>query len=242
MDSADLLLFILLALIVTLVSYGFDRLYAQVVPARFLYYAIRLPGVVLHEISHALGCLVCGAGIKKIVLFSQGGGSVIHAKPKIPIIGTVIISTAPLLLLPLLMAVITWVFSSFFHCSLAPGLPGEAGAAPLFRTITGIAGIFIDNLYLRFNGWFLLYLYLITSIILSLAPSPQDFRNAAAGIAAVAIACLAVIGSGHAGAISLLDRILTPMASAFTLGLSFEVIVAVASLPLVLVYAIRKEG
>ncbi|MCX6686921.1 MAG: M50 family metallopeptidase, partial [Methanoregula sp.] len=116
MDIAGFFNFIILALLVILVSVGLDRLYARIAPFRLFYYALRFPGVVLHEIAHVAGCLVTGAEIKKIVLFSETGGSVTYANPKIPLLGTVIISTAPLFVLPLTLAGLTWIFGTYFGC------------------------------------------------------------------------------------------------------------------------------
>ena len=85
-------------------------LWAAAIPVRIIYLFIRFPGVVLHECSHIIGCLVTGARIRKVVLFSKDGGSVTYSRPLLPYIGDVIISTAPLFLLPLALSFITWVF------------------------------------------------------------------------------------------------------------------------------------
>ncbi len=240
MDIIDFAAFLLLAATVTLISYGFDRLYAQILPVRLLYYAIRMPGIALHELAHIAGCLVTGAEIRKVVLFSKEGGSVTYAEPKIPLLGTVIISTAPLLLLPLFLALLTWIFPIVFGSSLGLALPPPDNGLPFTGITTTVGSLFYNNLIVRFNGWFFLYLYLCVTIILSLAPSSRDFTNAAIGIALIAAACLLIIMSGNGLAISLLDRILAPMAYAFTLGLIFEVVVAVVSLPFLIIYGIRK--
>lgn len=241
MDTTGYLTFLLLAATVTAASYVLDRLYAEVLPARFLYAAIRLPGIALHELAHVAGCLVTGARIRNVVLFSKEGGSVTYAGPKIPVLGTVIISTAPLLLLPLVLSLLTWTFSSFLGCSLAIPLPETGSSEAPFQLIATIASLFSENLVVRFNGWFLLYLFLCVSIILSLAPSRQDFANAAAGIALIALAGLIVIASGYTPAVTLLGRVLDLMAYPFMLGFIFEMIVAVVSLPLIIIYGIRNN-
>lgn len=63
----------------------------------FLYYAILFPGIVLHELSHVLLCLITFSPIKKIQFFSKTGGFVIHGGSKIPILGDFLISIAPLI-------------------------------------------------------------------------------------------------------------------------------------------------
>lgn len=62
----------------------------------FLYYTVLFPGVVLHEASHLLGCLITGAKISDVEFFSTKGGHVMHSKPRLKYIGTFIISFFPL--------------------------------------------------------------------------------------------------------------------------------------------------
>lgn len=239
MGIGSFLVFLLLAVMVTLASYGFDRLYARILlPARFLYYGVRAPGIALHELAHIAGCLVTGAEIRRVVLFSREGGSVTYASPKVPVIGTVIINTAPLILLPLFLAFMTWVFPLVFGSSLAIALPMPGREATPYELVTAVGRLFYASLVMQFNGWFLLYLYLCTTITLSLAPSRQDLANGAAGMAILAAACILIFLSGFAPAISLLDRLLALMTYPFLLGLIFELIVAVVSLPLILIHGI----
>ena len=94
-------------------------------PVRAIYLFIRLPGVVLHECSHIIGCLLTGAQIRNIVLFSKDGGSVTYSRPRLPYIGDVIISTAPLFLLPLALSFVTWIFGSYLGC-VFPAFPAAA--------------------------------------------------------------------------------------------------------------------
>lgn len=242
MDLTGFAIFCALAAAVTVVSLGLDVLYARILPFRFLYYAIRMPGIALHEISHVTGCLVTGAAVKKVVLFSKEGGSVTYAEPKIPLLGNVVISTAPLILMPLFLALLTEVFPLLSAGSSVSGLPSAGAGIALYELAASVAGLFAANLFSRFNGWFLLYLYLCVSVILSLAPSRQDFSNAAAGIVIVVSACVLVMVSGHTPAISLLSQAVDLMTYPFLLGLFFEMIAAAVSLPLALAYGIFKKA
>jgi len=241
MDIAEYLMFLILAATVVVISGLLDRLYAVILPARFLYYAIRFPGIVLHELAHVAGCICTGAKIRSVVLFSREGGSVTYTRPKIPMLGTVIISTAPLLLLPLVLSLLTWIFSTYLGCTLTIALPGSLNGDAAYGILATAAGLFSANLIAAFNGWFLLYLYLCTTIILSLAPSRQDLTNAAAGILLIAGCGLLVIFAGYAPATSLLGRVLGLMAYPFLLGLLFEIVAGVVALPLALLYGIRAR-
>jgi len=241
MDISGFFQAILLAVMVILISVGLDRLFIQVVPFRSLYYAIRLPGVVLHEISHMIGCLVTGAEIRKVVFFSKEGGSVTYSEPGIPILGTVIISTAPLFFLPLILAGLTWIFTTYFGCIVPPVVPltGDlvAGSEDMIKNIIII---FSQNLIDHPNGWFFLYLFLCGSIVLSLAPSAQDFKNAAIGIGSLLAICLLIVNYGFGPGIALISLIASPMITAFSTGLLFEMITVIVVLPFIILFVVRR--
>lgn len=63
----------------------------------FIYYGFLFPGIILHELSHLVICLVTLTKVRDIKLFSKSGGFVEHEKSKIPFIGNFLISIAPLL-------------------------------------------------------------------------------------------------------------------------------------------------
>jgi hypothetical protein len=236
--SGFLFIFISGIIVITL-SYALDRLWAVAMPVRAIYLFIRLPGVVLHECSHIIGCFLTGARIHKVVLFSEDGGSVTYSCPRLPYIGDVIISTAPLFLLPLALSSATWAFGSYLGCvfPVFPGIPGSIDAfaglgAAVFYT-------FSDNLIVRFNGWFLLYLYLTISLVLSVAPSMQDMKNAAAGSILLVLAGILIAGSGFPLVVSLLDELVRLLGYGFMLGLVYGLVALCASLPLLFWYAYK---
>jgi len=229
-----------IGIIVVLISRALDVLWARVVPIRTLYYFVRIPGVVVHELSHILGCLIMGAKVKNVILFSKEGGSVTYSRPKIPFLGDVVINTSPLICIPLVLAGCTWVFSQYLGC-VFPVLPqGIRSSADLAGLGTGILGIFTGNLVVMFNPWFFLYLYLTLSLVLSVAPSAQDISNAAIGIGIIALAGILVLQSGIPFAVSILEELMRLVNIGFVLGLSFGVIALVMSIPLMIVYVHKK--
>jgi Peptidase M50B-like len=237
MQPLSFLLIIATGIVVMVLSLILDHLWAQVLPLRSLYYILRFPGVVIHECSHVLGCLLTGAKIQKIVLFSEGGGSVSYARPKIPLLGDVIISTAPVFCIPLVLALCTWAFAQYLGC-IFPAFPFPPGSVNLLAgVVTGIFGMFETNLVTRFNAWFLLYLYLTLSLILSVAPSMQDLRNAAAGILLVSLAGILVYASGIPSLISILDDMTYVIGIGFSLCLVPGIIALILSLPVIIWYS-----
>lgn len=237
MDTRGLLWILITAISVIGISIVLERVWAAAIPVRTLYYLLRLPGVVLHECAHIAGCLITGARIRKVVLFSKDGGSVTYTRPALPYIGDVVISTAPLLLLPLVLWLTTHCFGTYLGC-VFPVFP-ESLASPqaLILLMEGIAGTFAANLMIQFNGWFLLYLYLTVSLVLSAAPSRQDMKNAAAGIFVLTLAAILILRSGITPAVSVLEMAGRLLGNGFTLGLVYGLFALVVSLPLMFWYA-----
>jgi len=235
MDSAGYFLIIATGIVVIFISLALDFLWARCIPVRFFYYFLRAPGVVVHECAHVLGCLITGAKIQKVVLFSKGGGSVTYNPPAIPVLGNVVISTAPLFGIPLVLAFCTWLFSTYLGC-VFPALP-LAIDSPDTVILTGgtILATFTQNLVVQFNAWFLFYLYLVLSLILSAAPSMQDMKNATIGCCILAITSILVLWSQYPLAISILSEIMRIIGRGFALGLGFGLVALVLSSPLIVI-------
>jgi hypothetical protein len=187
--------------------------------------------MIVHECSHILGCIVTGAPVTDVVLFSKEGGSVTYTKPKIPILGDVIISSAPLFCIPLVLVGLTWCFAQFLGCTF-PAFPASIDSANTLHDLaTGIVALFTANLVTAFHPWFLVYLYLTLSLVLSVAPSAQDLMNAAIGIVLIAVAGTLVFLSGVPRAVGILWQVTSVIGMGFTLGLIFGLIAFVISLP-----------
>lgn len=231
MEISAFLLVIATGIAVMIISLVLDHLWAQVLPVRFLYYLLRCPGVVVHECSHILGCLLTGAAIQKVVLFSREGGSVTYTRPKIPVIGDVIISTAPLFCIPLLLAGLSWGFAAYLGC-VFPAYPDTlATTGALYALGSAMVSLFYLNLIAVIHPWFLLWLYLTLSLVLSVAPSMQDLRNAILGIAAIAVIGIAIISSGNEWAAGILWQVTSIIGQGLTLGLVFGLVALAVSLP-----------
>jgi hypothetical protein len=172
-----------------------------------------------------------------VVFFSKEGGSVTYARPKIPVIGNVIISSAPLFCIPLVLTGLTWCFSAFLGCTF-PAFPVSIGSAGTLQNLgISIAELFTQNLVTSFHPWFLLYLYLTLSLVLSVAPSAQDIRNASIGIILITMSGLLIFLSAVPWAVSILREITAVIGMGFALGLTFGLIALVVSLPLLVWYA-----
>lgn len=122
------------------------------------------PGIIIHELSHALACKVTGAKIQKISFFDASGGSVIHAKPKIPLLGQIIISLAPLIF----GIVIIYILGHFIGLNNIETSDKNNIYNILISSITNIKAT-------KFLNWIIFYL--ILSIIVTMTPSLQDLKH-----------------------------------------------------------------
>jgi len=239
-QTEPFLLVVLLGTGVIAISFALDILWAQVIPMRSFYYAIRAPGVIIHECSHILGCMITGAKIKKVVFFSEEGGSVTYTSSKIPYIGDVIISTAPLVCIPIVLAGLTWVFSQYLGCFFPPMPIAVNSMDTLLGLVITITILVTQNLVVRFNPWFIVYLYLTVTLVLSLAPSVQDMKNAAIGIGILLIACILILLSSLPSLVTILESFIRLIGIGFTFGLMFEFIALVISSPLMIWYLYKR--
>ncbi|MDD4136510.1 MAG: hypothetical protein PHT99_01265 [Methanoregula sp.] len=241
MEALSFLIVIATGIAVMLISVMLDHLWALVLPVRTFYYLTRAPGVIVHECSHILGCILTGAKITNVVFFSKDGGSVMYTRPKLPVLGDVIISSAPLFCIPLVLTGLTWCFSAFLGCTF-PELPLSVSSVDTLHELAlGIGALFWLNVVSAFHPWFLLYLYLTLSLVLSVAPSAQDMKNAAIGLALIVLIGLVIFISAVPWAVTVLWQVTTIIGMGFALGLAFGLIALVISLPPFVWYLIRHR-
>jgi len=173
------------------------------------------------------------------VFFSKEGGSVTYQSPKVPLLGNVIIGTAPLFGIPLVLAGLTWLFGTYFGCTLFSSVPSLTSLDGAGALLSSALLILYENLVVEFNGWFLLYLYLTISLVLSLSPSMQDIKNALAGLVILTLLGLLVIASGIPLLIDVLGSVMTLFATGLALGFAFELIALIVTVPVMVVYKLR---
>lgn len=148
-----------------------------------IYYLIIFPGVVLHELSHALGCLLTGAKIYKIKFFSKSGGQVLHSRSKIPILGSFLISLAPIFGATFVLYLLARIFTP----NLLSFTSNNFGT---FKVILlNLIVLFWQNLKsLNFgnaNTYF--FLYFVLTFSFAMAPSKSDLKNTFWSIVALSL-------------------------------------------------------
>ena len=142
------------------------------------------PGVIIHEFSHAIFCVLTGAKIRSISLFDKDGGRVEHEKPKIPVLGQILISLSPILIGTLII---------YF-------LSKMIGLKDIGIQFNSLADINIYNYFvtvinnLKFSDiktWIIMYV--IISVAVTMTPSTKDIANIAISlVVGLIVLCLIV--------------------------------------------------
>ena len=154
---------LLLLVSVLLLSYGANYWLSRIFAGRTYRYLIA-PGVIIHEYSHAVGCVLTGARIRQIRVFDERGGAVVHEEPRFAL-GQGIISVAP-------------VF-------------GAAIAVYVLAVL--LMPEFVGLRELQISSWqFLVFAYLAASITAAMAPSKQDLKVGLGSFVAISLVIGAV--------------------------------------------------
>ena len=174
----------------TLLSYTIGRLWADAAAAKAFRYALA-PGVIVHELSHVIGCIITGAKVRRVVFFDADGGSVTHTKPRMPLVGQAIISLAPVGGCTIAL----WGVWGLFAGRL--GLDGRQLPLPVFSVAGGwefwqlMRELFAESARMLFSRQFLsleaaAFLYLVLAFSICMAPSRTDLRHALLGLVVIA--------------------------------------------------------
>ena len=167
--SALLDLFLSLFLLIG-ISFALSYFWTGILAGR-KFRIVLFPGIAVHELSHALACLLTGARIKKVKLFSAEKAHVAHEKPRLPLIGNFIISFSPIIGGIAAIALISWGFGYDFPPA---ALSYHFLPDSLFTLIGNLFRFFADY-YQNWQFW--IFSYVSLSVIIFLVPSKQDLKN-----------------------------------------------------------------
>lgn len=179
-----------------------------------IYWIVLAPGVIIHELSHVVACLVTFAKIRRVKLFSPTGGEVEHGPSRIPVVGQVVISMAPLAGCAAVLALVAWLLKAPLAAAVAAppwtiapvSLDGcghfcrECWA--MFRSLC------LELWRADFTNWrTYVFIYAAVCLGVSMRPSKQDFRNAFWGLALIGV--LIAVADYLVGLTGRVDIILT---------------------------------
>lgn len=159
-------IFLILIIIIVILSYIINMILLASIGG--IYRLFIAPGVIVHEMSHALGCMITGAKINSINVFKKDGGEVRHAPSKIPVIGPIIISLAPFVI----GSLVIYFLAKFVGIHTLQYNNQEI----LLKDPLGNIWQMLKSIdFHQIRSW--LSLYLIVTIAVTMTPSTQDFRN-----------------------------------------------------------------
>lgn len=181
-----LILLIYLVLIM-IVGYFINLLTARMTGG-WIYRILVAPGVIIHELSHALGCLITGAHIQSINPFKRDGGELKHTGSPIPVIGNVVIS-----LMPIATGIAILYFLPNLFSEVAPPQVNIPETNNFKFIILNFYSIFNDQIFKNFStlnlptgqagsqfsilSWqFWAFIYLVFNLVATMAPSKQDIK------------------------------------------------------------------
>lgn len=177
-----------------------------------------IPGVIVHELAHALFCVLTGAKIRRIRVFRRDGGDVAHEQSKIPIVGQLLITLAPLLIgimLIILMAT-----------RIAPYITDISVGTSVHDFPQFLITVLRLVQWGHATTW--LWLYLMLSIGATAAPSWRDLRNSWIPIVLIILALAYSVKTGLFR--GQLDHALIMLVPALTVALFILLIIAALAL------------
>lgn len=127
-----------------------------------------IPGVIVHELSHAFACFITGAKVTGISVFKKDGGEVRHGHSAIPVLGPIFISIAPFIV----GAILIFLFSKLI--GLKPINLIDFNFT-LENTAFMVKTSFSSLNFSAVKTW--IGLYLVLSIAVTMIPSLQDMKN-----------------------------------------------------------------
>jgi len=175
-------------------AYFADRVWGSMLGR--VYWVVMAPGVALHELSHALACLVTLARINKLKLFGPKGGEVQHAPSKLGFVGQTIISLAPLAGCAGVLVLVGWLLSAPLYRTVS-AVPMSVSLSPkgvgqfVESTLNGVWAVARGIRYSDWTSW-KTYVFIYAAICLGicLRPSAADLRHSLLGLLVIAASVL----------------------------------------------------
>jgi len=195
-------------MVIVLAAWGVHRLWSGMVKPKVLN-AVLIPGTLVAQVGHVLGLLVTGATISNTTVYgdddSGAPSTTPNPKPKIPVIGPVVIGLLPLFACAMGILVAARYLGGPFRSGLeqdvvGPVLPTSlAGVWQMLRDLITLAESLVATVATAdFTNWATwVFLYLLACLSVQIAPFPGNLRGA--------LGAILVLGVGGAALSSWLD-------------------------------------
>lgn len=185
------------------------------------------PGVILHELAHVVGCVVTGAQVLEINFWKPSGGHVAHTQPDLPIIGPVVVSLAPTIVMTAgLFLLIPAIGNQLTLLPWVQAPPTTLGGA-IGGYLASVGQAFQSFNWSTLTPWLLVYLML--NVAVTITPSGPDFHNAKWAL--VALVIVAAIAAQLLAITIPLGSIWPPLATSLVLlGMALTVAIGLAAI------------
>jgi hypothetical protein len=168
-------------IVIIFTSFGIEKLWSKYLNAKIVK-TFLFPGSVIHELSHALLCLVTGTTIKELNIFKlENSGGMQHDRPKVPYLFDFFIATSPVFGCASVLIIISIILGNPIQVS--ESLPNEITFS--MKLVFDYAKNFLDMIWLTLNAFWKIgfhsissTLFIIASIIftVSMAPHKRDIK------------------------------------------------------------------
>lgn len=168
-------------IVIIFTSFGIEKLWSKYLNAKIVK-TFLFPGSVIHELSHALLCLVTGTTIKELNIFKlENSGGMQHDRPKVPYLFDFFIATSPIFGCASVLIIISIILGNPIQVS--ESLPNEITFS--MKLVFDYAKNFLDMIWLTLNAFWKIgfhsissTLFIIASIIftVSMAPHKRDIK------------------------------------------------------------------
>jgi len=206
------------------------------------------PGIIVHELSHAAGCLMTGATVTKLSISENEGGRCEHTAPRIPVLGQVIVGMAPIIGGAAVLYLIC-VLLSPEALSGVPLLPGSLTFSPsgfgqfareALEPVWKVANYLISAQFSHFGTY--VFIYLLFAVATAWGPSKKDWSNSAKGIVFLLLLMLAAHfvarGLGKAG--ELQSVITRPVMPILSFSFAVEILICIVTLCIWVIYRVMR--
>lgn len=225
MNISSYLIFFLWFFSLILLSFLIDRIWSRLLPGKKYRFFVA-PGVIIHEFSHAMLCFFTGAKVTNFRIFSPEGGSVEHTRSRLGFLGAALIALAPIFGITLFLWALIYGFGFSFDFQTIEFSSAVTGN---FKSLFFSAW---DLMRIHLTDWrFWLFIYLVISLSIALAPSKKDFQNAFLGLLFLFVVGLAIFY--WQGTNAFLTRLIGQyLGRVVSLGVIWEIFALLLGIPL----------
>lgn len=151
------------------------------------------PGTIVHELSHALLCLITGTTIKELNLFTTNSTGIKYDKPRVPFLFDFIIAAAPIFGCAFFIFFISKILAKPIH--LNNTFPQEIHFT--FKGFFDLIRHLIDTVWVTFNSFknqlhienirHIFFVLTIVIFTISMAPHKQDIKHLVLGFSIISL-------------------------------------------------------